>query len=268
MSAFGTRLSGEEKMPKTYKSFYHLHTPWTGGRWVRENVLTFLVPYIKEAGIEVFNEWPIEDTRAHSCWHPKIDDDTYIVSTFRDPLFHFASLFFHLSVADQGQTYPNPITYNKEKFTQEYMYRVLFGEEGPQTQYLMDNFQSKNLLYTSPLIDTKNIRVYIDPIKSINEVLIRAKRIDLLVKTERLPKNPMLMVKKIVEDLNLPLDTVDKVNNEYLNKVSYLDNFNKLTTTPETKTFAEKMDTSQMKYRIRADLHIYSIEELFYSFNE
>ena len=253
-----------------YKKFYHLHTPWTGGRWLLQNVIYPLLPEIKSAGIEVFNDYPIDNPKAHGCWNPEIDDDTYVISTFRDPVYHLPSLFFHMKAAYPDQRFPNEVQWDPEKFTEELFFKALWDPTDGVMHYLTDNFQSKNLLYKNSLLDINNIRTYISPEHNFTGVLKRAERVDLLIRTKDLPKeDPTVLISKVGKDLGLTELSISKAINNYIVKLPYLDLLNKLQRVPVTKEFADKLieehKTPGMYTKIRTDMHIYSIDRLFYN---
>ena len=229
-----------------------------------------MLPEIKAAGIEVFNDYPIDNPKAHGCWNPEIDDDTYVISTFRDPVYHLPSLFFHIKAAYPNQRFPNEVQWDPEKFTEDLFFRALWDTTDSTTFYLMDNFQSKNLLYKNSLLELNNIRMYISPEHNFTGVLKRAERVNLLIRTKDLPKDdPTVLISKIGKDLGLTDLAISKAINNYVVKVPYLELLNKLQKVPATKEFADNLlashKTRDMYAKIRTDLHIYSINRLFYN---
>lgn len=251
-----------------YKSFYHLHIPRTGGRFIINNVLSLLYPYMREDGIDVINEVPIDQPMAHACWHPKINDDTYILSTFRDPLTHISSLFY-LQVIAAGmpkQYYPDHPTYNEELFDKKIFINYLNGK--PEYQYITNSFQSKNLLYIRPFLRS-GYDYTIDADKQIIEVLDRAKRINLFIRMEDIPVNPMLIAEKIIYDMGLSV-SIDTIKKEYENRLLFLKKFNEIIVVPKVSEFANSFDDEEKKHiwvKIRTDYHVYSTDELFYKFD-
>lgn len=88
-------------MNKQYKSFYFLHIPKTGGRAFRENIIFQIYEDIKDKKITpIFSLLTLRENKirdeAHGGWQNAIDDDTYIVTMFRDPIKQSVSLFAHI----------------------------------------------------------------------------------------------------------------------------------------------------------------------------
>lgn len=88
-------------MNKQYKSFYFLHIPKTGGRAFRENIIFQIYEDIKNKNITpIFSLLTLRENKirdeAHGGWQNAIDDDTYIVTMFRDPIKQSVSLFAHI----------------------------------------------------------------------------------------------------------------------------------------------------------------------------
>lgn len=88
-------------MNKQYKSFYFLHIPKTGGRAFRENIIFQIYEDIKNKNITpIFSLLTLRENKirdeAHGGWQNAIDDDTYIVTMFRNPIKQSVSLFAHI----------------------------------------------------------------------------------------------------------------------------------------------------------------------------
>jgi len=257
-------------MSSPYTSFYHLHIPRTGGRFILNNVINFLTPYMREDGINVINPVPIENPTAHACWHPDIDENTYIMSTLRDPSTHISSLFFQLIVADKSkpQIYPNPPSYDPSLFDKRILIGSLYYGQDGVIPHMMNNFQAKNFLYTRPFIHGP-IDPSIDAEAGILTVLERAKRVNFLMRMEDIPKDPMVIADKIIKDLGLSV-SLEQVKKDYETRLPYLNRLNELIVVPEVKKFSEDFDEEAKRHiwpKIRTDYHVYSTDELFYKFN-
>ncbi len=90
-----------------YKSFYFLHIPKTGGRAFRENVLAQLYKDLKDKKITtIFSLLTLRGDKiqdeAHGGWQNAINDDTYVVTLFRDPIKQSVSLFSHIYDTNNG----------------------------------------------------------------------------------------------------------------------------------------------------------------------
>lgn len=173
-------------------SFYHLKIPKTGTIYIKSNLFDPLKDYLVENEIEVLNFGD------HEGWGP-VKQDTYILSSFRDPVKRTISHFCHyMSSQDTLEAYANQ---NKENF-------IIWFEENKQ--YISD-FQSKNLLY----VKSENLRglgwMQIQDEDFINmtidSTLLKEKvsSIDILINSSSLNLKLINDVSdKILFDLNLP----------------------------------------------------------------
>jgi hypothetical protein len=224
---------------------------------------------MREDGIEVINEVPIENPTAHSCWHPQIDDDTYIMSTFRDPSTHISSLFFQLVVSSkEPQVYPNPPSYNPELFDVRLLISSLYYGKNGFIPYMMNNFQTKNFLYTKPFIHGP-ADFNIDSEANFLTILERAQRVNFFMRMEDIPKDPMLIADKLIKDLGLSVN-IEKIKEDYSMRLPYLNKLNELIVVPAVKELSQTFDEEARKHiwtKIRTDHHIYTTDNLFYKFN-
>jgi len=249
-----------------HKSFYHLHTPKTGGRFIIWNVLDILKPYIRARGIYYHNDVTIEQAGAHSAWPDWIDDDTYVMSTFRDPTTAISSLFFHLVVLDQKyQIFPNPASFQPKLLNKKYFFNILEtpGFVGSQ----LTNFQSKNFLYNRPFLNGP-LDLDIDPEKQHDLLMSRVSRTNLLFKMEDIPKDPWVIAQKLVSDLDLDL-TEERFREEYRIRQEHLEAVNPLFKVKETREFIDSFtpkELEKIKPYIAIDRGIYSTPNLFYVF--
>lgn len=194
------------------KKFYHLHIPKTGGH------------YIKNAIIDrIYREFDIVGIRyepGHSGWYD-IDEDTYIISSLRDPVKRTVSHF----------CYQSNFPISKYKKT-DINKKNLFKWVDENIEYI-SNFQSKNFLYTPK---NKNQMLFFIKdeqflkIKNIskNDVLNRVKLVNILIKdTDLNSTNTELIINKIKKDINI--SNHSNMNNRDFNKSQRsLELYNKL----------------------------------------
>lgn len=251
-----------------FDSFYHLHIPKTGGRYLRYNVIDILTPYIEEKGIKVINkDVPITEPKFHASWDQQITDSTYIMTSLRDPISNLASLFFHIIVIDKDpQAFPNKIKYNSDLMTKE-----IFFESIKDLPYFFSGFQSKNFLYNEPFYNG-NHDTSVQPATDIKKLFERINRINLLIKMEDMRViTPSSIAKKLIEDLELPI-TLEKFTEEYNKKTEYLTVANSIIQNDIVQDLVNSFTNTEKqnlyKY-IREDLFLYSgCRNLFYKFGE
>lgn len=265
MKEHGTRLGG---VGLEYKSFYHLHAPKTGGRFVLNNVLHLLYPHMEAAGIRVINNVPIEHPDAHGAWSTEIKEDTYVFSTFRDPVTHTCSLFFHMVALDQGpQFFPNPPTFTAKLLNPRYL--INFMTAGGFNGHQMTNFQSKNFLYERHFYGGP-LDFSINPEVQGDLLMQRLRRTNLLLRMEQIPQNPVILATKLIEDMELPL-SVEQFKEEYLAKSDYLTVLNPLLIVKENADLARSLteeDLDIIRPYIAIDQGIYSDNSVFYTFDQ
>jgi len=232
------------------------------------NVLTFLYPVMHMQRIKVINEVPLGNETTHSGWHRDIDDDTYVLSTFREPFSHVLSLYFYMCVAQkEPQYFPDRLKYIESELDKEKFLNKLFVS--PYYGYILSNHQIKNFLYNHGVINGK-FDPYLDPELRIEDVLEKAKRVNFMMRMDELPQNPLLIAEKIINDMELDI-TIEEVAEKYRIRKPYLDQVNPLTITPQTQQFANDFtleERNMLWTRIRGDYHIYSMDSLYHKFNE
>lgn len=158
-----------------------------------------------------------EDMRQHAGWPSWIDDQTYIISVFREPCEFFVSSVCHAAASVAGLI-------DKENW------HVIKGEnltvEKEELFYklnswpYMKNFQSHNFVL-SPDPESFSVlreaQIFHDKEKEYDKCLIydRIKRTNLLIRTNELKSmNYILLIKKISDDLgieiNIEFSEIDK----------------------------------------------------------
>jgi hypothetical protein len=245
-------------MPK-YNKVYFLHIPKTGGRFLTKSILRPMENTLKDNGIELVKS--PEDMRQHAGWPSWIDEQTYIITVFRDPCEFFVSAVCHSEAGkkkmidkdnwhilkDMGDS----LTVSKEELFDTLM----------RWDYL-ENFQSKNLM-----IEPEDKSVIQQAMadhsqnKLINEssAYDKLKRINLVIRHEDLKKmDYSLLVKKISDDLEVDIEIdLSNINGDiFKNKASEI-LFNSLNQ-------KEKNIISQM---FTLDKKIYEDDSLFWQPN-
>lgn len=175
------------------KRLYHLHTPKTGGHWVDSKIILPLENALKKANIELIAD--------HAGWY-HVTDQTYIISSWRDPAQRTVSHFFH----------------HKNKFMRDNTYATEdeFMSWIQDNSNLVQNYQSKSLLYmpkkVTPAFFYANDPIFLSIKPNIENVKERLSRINILFK-EMTDRSANAIIKQIVEDLNLNESLVN-FNNE------------------------------------------------------
>lgn len=160
-------------MINDFKSFYFLHIPKTGGRIFRANVVDQIYRDIKNTDIEPIysvvtskDDWSAKIYPAashsttinsnqndkihddgHAGWKKSINHNTYVVSTFREPIKQSVSLFAHMYDTELGNIDARGIRVREtdlSKVSKE-DYLTWFTK---YTQFY--NFQIKNFIATDP----------------------------------------------------------------------------------------------------------------------
>ena len=83
-----------------YNKFYFLHIPKTGGRFFTKYIVNQIEDALKQNNIDIIK--PPDNALKHGGWHKDIDDNTYIVSVFRDPVEFFISAISHMHAQQSG----------------------------------------------------------------------------------------------------------------------------------------------------------------------
>lgn len=214
---------------KKYNKVYFLHIPKTGGRFFVKYILDPIEDILKENNIKVIKEK--EKDFPHSGWHKDIDDNTYIITLFRDPAEFFISAISHLIYEDSGLLDDGIVKKDSPilDIDKETLYKEL------EKFKILQNFQSQNfILSPKNKIDIvkESVNYYLKN-KSFNSELAyeRIKRVNLMIRQKDLKiMDYSKLIKKISEDLKINIEiellNIDKEN--FKNNSSEL-LFNKLT---------------------------------------
>jgi hypothetical protein len=198
-----------------YNKIYFLHIPKTGGRFFTKYILEPIETTLKENGIDVVKLPP--NVLKHGGWHKEIDDKTYVVSVFRDPVGFFVSVIAHMFADEEKMLDENKdhIVRDKTKILDIPVDAV--RNKIVQLDYLK-NFQSQNFI----LSPTEN-HIIQESIKEHNKgntidsdlVYERIKRVNLMIRHEDLKTmDYSTLISKISNDLgidiNIELSSADR----------------------------------------------------------
>lgn len=189
-------------MNNRYKTFYFLHIPKTGGRYfnkyIRDNLQIYFVNVNPKYNISCLKK------QGHYAWQRDIRNSTYIVCFLRDPIKLACSYFSH---------FVSPYNNN----TKEDFMRWL------KKSRWFHNFQCKNLLLDSPVVEPLDNNAKIYQIKLTKQDLIeKINRINALFTIDYLRTNPNDVYLKICSDLGMETKKLEfPYDEEYNNTKSY-----------------------------------------------
>ena len=185
-----------------FNSFYYLHIPKTGGRWLTSKLDNLLETFdhhkiktindIREHD-SVIGQERTDDSEGyyeHTGWHPEINEKTFILATFRDPVKQICSLWTN---SNEKRIYASGI--NTELFLKDIK---------NESSYL--NNQSVSLSNSGKLkdfgmsLENLDIDLLIKKIDRINQIiLIQDKEIDF-------SKEMDLLLESMEIDLEVKID--------------------------------------------------------------
>lgn len=172
-------------MSGSFNSFYHLHTPKTGGHWVDSLILKQIKPALEAANIVFKTD--------HAGWS-HVTPNTYVISTWRDPALRTVSHFCHYKKLFMGDP--------EVPSESDLLSWVKQNEEA------LSNYQSKTLLYSTT--ETRvpyfylNHKDYLKISLDSDEVKSRLSRINVIIKDIEMDDQTAIAVKrKIIKDLGL-----------------------------------------------------------------
>jgi hypothetical protein len=190
-----------------YDKVYFLHIPKTGGRFFTKYILEPIENTLKENGIDVVKLPP--NVSKHGGWHKEIDDKTYIISVFRDPVEFFVSVIAHM-FADQERM----LDENKDHIIKDKTKILDIPVEAVRNKIVqldyLKNFQSQNFI----LSPTQN-HIIQESIKehnignAIDKELVyeRIKRVNLMIRHKDLKNmNYSVLINKISKDLGININ--------------------------------------------------------------
>jgi hypothetical protein len=260
----------------TYNRFFNIHIPKTGGTYFRENMLKPVEKHINDFGIKTDTngnggEGKFSDTQTfHWCWYkPYVEDNSYIFTSFRDPVKRVISHFAWQAA--------RAVSYGLSDYSIEDINVDNFYKWLEQYFEVYKNFQSKNLVYYNkdhsiykeavhkgwktndvPRIesflfdnDFATFKINKDNLYSnINKINLFVKDTDLIDMD-----NQTKIRNKILIDLNVPLINIPVTNLIYGNQNPLSNNlFNQLT----------KKQINELYEINKLDSEIFFTDSLFY----
>lgn len=240
-----------------YNKVYFLHIPKSGGRFFTKYIINQIEPILKENGIDIL-QLP-EKVKKHGGWHKDIDDQTYIISVFRDPVEFFVSAIAHM-MADQNGLVDNDndfIIKDKERILE--ISKTFLFEQLDQIKYLKD-FQSQNfILSPQERFILHEAQSYYNKNFIFDKTLIyeRLSRVNLMMRHKDLKNMDYnKLISKISNDLgiNIPID-FSLVDREHYKNNSSENLFNKL----------NENDIKKIYNNFLFDKEIYDNDSLFWT---
>lgn len=200
-----------------YNKVYFLHIPKTGGRFLTKYILRPMEETLAKHGIE-YLRMP-EDMRQHGGWPFFIDDETYVISVFREPVEFFVSVVCHAAAgrADLIDKENWHIINGKNLYVDK---KELFDKLS--TLPYMKDFQSHNFAL-SPDPAAKSViqeaqSIYNEQKEYDTDLIYeRINRTNLFIRTDELQSiDYELLVKKISKDLGVELNIdLSQINKTY-----------------------------------------------------
>lgn len=212
------------------KNIYFLHIAGTGGRALKKYVLNPLL----NKNVEIVGK--------HNGWSEFIDDSTYIISIFRDPVKHACGFYLHFL--------------HKKEYGPDV--KKLFLEHYRNSEMLY-NFQSKNFVTSGQTFNYGTGKYFNSDTVKIDKDLLeeRVSRIDLLISQDLLYHDIQYVANILADQLDLhriKIENVDKY--EYSNGDSH-DLYNSLTEDEKR----EIQEYNDIDYKIYSQLRLEEIKK-------
>jgi hypothetical protein len=229
------------------KKIRHIHIPKTGGTYLKN---AFFFPFYEKSIIlgEDY-DCAVDKKRPHKCWYD-IDDNSYIITSFRDPVERTVSHYCELMNRTPEIPYAS---INK------------FRQWINENNNYISNFQSKNILYTLKDDDDQQNAIFFYKLKGFLEIdniekdklLQRLKRIDLLIKDSQItPSGFKGFAKKMISDLD------SKVDNNFFSLETII-NYSKQS--KELYNMLSPDDIANLQEINYIDLEVYNNNNLFWN---
>jgi len=241
-----------------YNKIYFLHIPKTGGRFLTKYILSPIEDILRQNNIELV-KLP-ENVLKHAGWDKCIDDNTYVISIFRDPVEHFVSIIAHMLASEKGlvNDSQNFIVKDNGKdldIDKKEVYEIL-----EELKYLK-NFQSQNFLLEpngEPILHTSR-RLYNHKLHFDTDLIYqRIQRTNLMIRHKDLKTiDYSLLLNKIFSDLNIQTDLsldISLIDKKYFKNDASENLFNKL----------EDVDKDFINKHFNFDKQIYDNDSLFW----
>lgn len=199
-----------------YKKIYFLHIPKTGGRFFTRYVIDQIETVLKKNNIELIRD--PENSFRHSGWHNDIDENTYVITIFREPIEFFVSAVSHIAYEKAGlidNLNDNIVKEGSDilDIDKETLYKAL------KRFKILKDFQSQNFVLT-PEHGSNTVRESMKQYALNNKfdkdlAYERIKRVNLMIRQKDLKTlDYQKLIKKLSEDLdidiNIDLSNIDK----------------------------------------------------------
>lgn len=242
-----------------YNKVYFLHIPKTGGRFLTKYILRPMENILKDNGIELVKS--PEDMRQHAGWPYWIDDQTYIITVFRDPCEFFVSSVCHSEAGKKGLIDETQWHIIKEsgkdlRVSKKELYDTLL-----RWDYMKD-FQSQNfMISTDPevksILHESKMRYENNVVLNKKELYDKINRVNLMIRTKDLKSmDYSLLINKISKDLGISINLdLPKIDKSYFKNNASEFLFNSLT----------QEDKDNINKSFVLDKEIYENDSLFWS---
>lgn len=271
-----------------FKSFYFLHIPKTGGRIFRANIIDQIYRDIKNTNIKPIysvataeDNWTNRFTPAathihdnttknkndiqddgHAGWKKSIDNNTYVVSIFREPLKQSVSLFAHIYDTNIGNINDKGVRVKEtdlSKISKE-DYLNWFTKNTQNHNFQIKNFIVSDLEHwieiEKEFINEKNRGEDKNSLFGTKIAMDRIKRVNLLIDEEHLTNIGMQRAyDKICEDLKIKPSQLEFLDDSKIFKndlSSYI--YDQLI--PEEKNILKKM--LALDYKVYEDRSLFT----------
>jgi hypothetical protein len=168
-----------------YDKLYFLHIRKTGGRYITESAILPIQDQLNQHGVEI-----IFDDNSHAGWHSRIDNNTYVISSLRDPVEQTISLYIDKLFIKLKKENKN--NYTKNELTPKSFFNQM------ENLALYPNFQTKNFLFDESF---NNFKLKI----SIDEELVKTRRekVNLFLNAKNIKDRATQIQQKIFIDLGI-----------------------------------------------------------------
>lgn len=191
---------------KKYNKIYFLHIPKTGGRFLSKYILEPIQNTLEQNNIKTIS-LP-SNIHKHGGWYKDIDDETYVITIFRDPVEFFISALAHMISDEVGLIDKNNNFILKHNGASLEIEKYQIYKALSEFTYLKD-FQSQNFILEPSIGNT----IYESRVKHkdnfiINKELVykRIKRTNLMLRHKDLKNmNYYDLVNKISSDLGVDI---------------------------------------------------------------
>ena len=177
-----------------YKSFYYLQIPKTGSKYFIGNIYWPLAEELKKHKIDLINMWDQNSKPSVTGWDPKIDDQTYVVSTFRDPVRQVISKHcnqFRISSKPESKYYLNELPNKEDLFLN------------------VDKYYNNMSKYFSTYSTENDKDIFQSTTINVESAVRRSKRVNKFILEST---NPWGTIREILTDMDLPVPDYLKKN--------------------------------------------------------